>query len=246
MKESRHYNGCHTTTNHRGIIFKSLSKASRDFVTFTSHIDKPALDMGCAFGVATLPVLQKHKHIVACDLSKEHLRVLRENTPENLLCYLQTQVGCFPQDFQFKENSIGAIHCSHLLHFLTGDELMAGLEKFKVWLCETGKLFINVGTPSLPFLGHFQEEYLKRKHWVKWPGEMDEKDIKQYVTPEYIEWIGAEAMYSFCHPLDKETLSRALTESGFQIDEIYRYTLEDNGDLRKFKGENAHLSAVAH
>ncbi|WP_310619794.1 class I SAM-dependent methyltransferase [Flexibacterium corallicola] len=245
MKESRNYGNCHTTTNNRGVTV-SLSKASRDFVEFTSQIDKPAIDMGCAFGVATLPVLKKRKHIIACDLSEEHLATLRQETPKELLPYLQTQAGCFPQDFQFEESSIGAIHCSHLLHFLTGDELMEGLAKFKSWLCPNGKLFINVGTPDIPTFGDFPKEYERRKTTRKWPGELSKEDLDKYMVPEYVEWIGPDAMFSFCHAFDKDILSRALTQSGFHIDEIYIFTLEADGDLGRFMGKNAHLSAIAH
>ncbi|WP_310619793.1 class I SAM-dependent methyltransferase [Flexibacterium corallicola] len=233
------------TGNGRGITITGLPKASLDFIEFASQVKKPAIDMGCAFGVATKPLLNKRKKVFACDMSSAHLERLRSETPNDLLPYLSTHTGCFPQDFEFEENDIGAIHCSFLLHFLTGEELLSGLSKFKKWLDDDGKLFINVAMPSVPFLGTFGQDHEQRKQSMEWPGELYEKDLQHYLLPEFGEWIGPEAMFKFFHPMDKDILSRALTNSGFHIDELYIYTLEATGKLREYGGEDAHLSAIA-
>ncbi|WP_310619792.1 class I SAM-dependent methyltransferase [Flexibacterium corallicola] len=237
--------GSRKTNNNYGLSMNCLSKASRDFISFASQLDKPSIDMGCAYGVATRPLLDRGKTVFACDLSPNHLQSLREETPPRLSPFLRTQAGCFPQDFEFEDGSIGAIHCSLLFHFLTGEQVMDGLAKFRRWLCDEGRLFINVGTPKNPYLGNFPAEYEKRKGTMKWPGEISGEELSRFVLPEFIEWMGHNTMFRFVHRFDKDILSRALTSSGFHINELYAYTLEVNGKLHEFMGDENHLSAVA-
>ncbi|WP_310619797.1 class I SAM-dependent methyltransferase [Flexibacterium corallicola] len=247
MKKSHNtQEGIQRTSNNRGFTLSNLSKTSLDFIEFASHATKPSVDMGSAFGIATTPLLKKKKSVFACDLSPEHLEILRAETPREQLPFLTTLTGSFPEDFDFEKNSIGAIHCSHLLHFLTGEEVMLGLSKFRDWLCKEGKLFLTAGTPNLVFLSDFTKEFERRKLKVDWPGEMQAHDMAQYVMQDFTELIGSDAMYNYINVFDRDILTRMLMRSGFEIEELGLYTPDVSKELHTLMGENSLIYAIAH
>ncbi|WP_310619796.1 class I SAM-dependent methyltransferase [Flexibacterium corallicola] len=234
------------TANNRGFVMYNLSQASRDFIEFASHTSKPSLDMGSAFGIATHPLLEKRKEVIACDLSQEFLDILRSETPDELLPYLTTQTGCFPRDFDFEEDSIGAILCSHVFHFLTGKEVLSGLGQFRKWLCKGGKLFLTISTHKHPLLGDFPNEFQKRKQSMEWPGEMSEKDIEQFFTMSFKNFVGPDAIPKFCHAFDEEIMMKALNATGFEVEQLHTYTQKVTEELQQHVGENNFLAVVAH
>jgi SAM-dependent methyltransferase len=137
LKIQQHYQ----TKNSRGFMHP-LSKISKAFIDFSkSH--SPVIDMGCAYGNVTIAALNiGAKCVIACDMEMEHLKILEQEAGLNNADRLQLKQGIFPKEFDFAENSIGAIYASHILPFLSGDEVEQGFKKFYHWLKPEGKLFI--------------------------------------------------------------------------------------------------------
>ncbi|MTH97967.1 class I SAM-dependent methyltransferase [Roseibium sp. RKSG952] len=222
---TRNEDAVRRTSNKHGVTIQELNRVSRDFIKASAQATLPVMDMGCAYGVATLPVLEKRKHVIACDLNPEHLDVLREKTPPEFQPYLTTQPGKFPQDFDFPPNSLEAILCSYVLHFLTGEDLVIALAKLRNWLVPGGRLFANVVSPMFYSFAGFAAEYDRRKATETWPGIMDKETIRKHIAPGYLEWIGEDAMFDFCHAFDKEFFARTLEDAGFTVEEAFYYNI---------------------
>lgn len=238
------------TVNHRGVMVKHLSSNSQAFIDFAAQAKMPVIDMGCAYGVATLPALEKGAKVIACDLEPQHLAEIVRVATEKEFTGLTTEVGRFPQDFQFEENSIAAFHSSFVFHFLTGDQVMEGLGKVRKWLIPGGKVFLNTGTRYMPFLRDFQAEYECRlQNGVRWPGEIDEDTIDRFADADFKTVQPPEAVPRFIHMFDKAILSRALNESGFTIEHIDYYNLDWPGKFASVYGNKdipGLIAVVAH
>jgi len=153
----------------------------KKFILFSSKATAPVVDMGCAYGSTVIAALDAGaKDVIACDMEQEHLDALQnqlEGTP--LAASLTTKLGTFPNGFDFAANTLDAIHASHLLEYLNGDEVDQGLKNYYEWLRPGGKLFILTYTIYILELANtkFQNEYEQRlKANVKWPGYLEDYD----------------------------------------------------------------------
>jgi len=235
------------TLDKKGFMFKKLTEASKAFVAYAENAVKPVLDMGCAYGNATLPVLKKKKPVIACDLDPRHLDLLVEKVPPGLRKYLTVRPGAFPGDFDFPAKSLSAVHISHLLHFLRGDQIQEGIRKAYHWLDSGGKFFVNVGTPYQQALG-FIDEYRRREQEGRdWPGEMNAQDMELFWWPEVREKIPPEAFPSFMNLLTEKELRRVLESVGFHVEELYYVNPDLPPELVPFIGGDGKgwMSAIA-
>lgn len=208
------------TLDKKGFMFKSLTEASKAFVACAGDATRPVIDMGCAYGNVTLSVLKKNKHVIACDLDPRHLEVLMGKVPQDLRKYVTVLQGTFPEDFNFPGKSISAVHLSHVLHFLRGEQIQEGLGKAYHWLEPGGKVFINAGTPYQNILG-FVEEYQRREQEDRdWPGEMSADDLKRFISPALREQFPPDIIPTFFNGLTKKALRRALETEGFTVDKL--------------------------
>ncbi len=205
------------TKNSRGFMHP-LSQISKEFIKFSSQISKPVIDIGCAYGIAVIPALQRGASVIACDIEQEHLNILIGDAKKlNVASKLTTQTGKFPQDFNFEENSISAVLTSHLLAFLNGQEIELGLQKIYKWLTPGGKLFILAYTPYLAELIElFIPEYERRiKDHVRWPGYVE--DFGTFSTDK-ADKTGENNLPKKLHILDLPILKRELIKIGFRLE----------------------------
>jgi SAM-dependent methyltransferase len=176
LDTTKHYK----TKNSRGFMHP-ISEIGKKFVLFSSTAKSSVVDMGCAYGNTTIAALDAGaKAVIACDMEQEHLDALHnqlEGTP--VATSLTTKQGVFPNGFYFAANSLEAIHASHILEYLNGDEVEQGLANCFRWLRPGGKLFILTYTIYILELANdkFQTEYDERiKAKVKWPGYLEDFD----------------------------------------------------------------------
>jgi SAM-dependent methyltransferase len=162
-------------------------------------------------------VLEAGARVIALDLEESHLASIRQETERRSISNpLTTVVGQFPGSLHFEE--LDAIHCSNVLHFLSGSEIELGAGKMYEWLKPGGLLFLQVGTI---YAGHIKrllpvfEE--RRRAGVIWAGET--REAKKYVTAEF-----CKATPPFMNYLDALPLSLAFTQKGFRIQHAWYYT----------------------
>ena len=102
----------------------SLDELTRKFIDFSvTSAPGPALDVGAAYGVATLEVLGRRGKVIANDIEARHLEILRNRTPKGQLANLVLAPGRFPEELKLAEKSIGAVLISRVLHFFPAQPL---------------------------------------------------------------------------------------------------------------------------
>src|SRR5690606_16142727 len=69
------------TLNQMGYMFIKPEKFMQSFIDFSAEISDPVLDIGAAYGIATLAALEKGACVVANDLDKRHLDILKSKVP---------------------------------------------------------------------------------------------------------------------------------------------------------------------
>lgn len=205
------------TLNKFGRTSTVPNEYSQYFIDFSSTCCLPVMDIGAAFGVASIPALLKGAQVTAVDLDASQLEVLYSNTPPQIRSKLTILPGRFPEETDFRNSSFEAVHASNLFNFLTGREIMVGLKKIFDWLIPGGKLFIISGSPYAKNIRRFIPEYEKRsREGVKWPGEIDDLSL-------YSDDPTTKELPAFIHLLDDRVLKTALEEAGFLIERIEMY-----------------------
>lgn len=209
------------TKNKMGIMTTELSPPSQAFVEFSKNVEKPVLDIGCAYGAASIPALENGASVITCDLDQAHLEILRKNVPDDMHSRLITTAESFPYQLHFATTSLSAIHISMVLHFMKGDDILAGLKKCHDWLIPNGKLFVVNMTP---YLGLFDWQalslhYLERvENHEKWPGEIN--------CQQFAKGGWADQLPKFAHFFDLDQMKSITEQAGFFVEDIYYFCYE--------------------
>jgi hypothetical protein len=72
------------TDNAMGVMTSELSPAAEDFVAHARDARRPLLEVGAAYGNATLPALAAGATVIANDLSSSELAVLASSAPPRI------------------------------------------------------------------------------------------------------------------------------------------------------------------
>ncbi len=211
------------TLNGRGYMFEALDPISKAFTNFAAKQEGAALDIGCAYGVATLAALDKGARLVACDMDSRHLEILTSRCSEQFRDNLTTIVGKLP-DVTFQSQSFSAILASRILHFLTGEEIEQSVKSMSEWLEPGGKLFLVSDTPFMPPWNAQVNTYKeKKKNGDPWPGLV--LDFQSY----FAEDRQTGPYPDFLNPLDPDILSRICEQAGLVVERAEFFGLQRPG-----------------
>ncbi len=200
------------TPNRRGRTTSVLNEINEAFVAWAAHCSRPVLDIGCAFGIASLAALATGATVIANDIDESMLRALEDHAPQANRHRLKLICAAFPREFELPPASLDAAHDSNLLTFLCGKEIEAGLEKLHRWLAPVDRLFAISGTPWAANVRRFIPVFEERlARGVQWPGECD-------AVQEFADGPTAVELPSFLHLLDETTLGKALHRAGFEVE----------------------------
>lgn len=181
----------------------------------------PVLDIGAAYGIATLPALAAGATVIANDLDGAHLEVLASRCPAEARKRLVLVSGRFPRHLHFAESSLAAIHASNVLHFLTGPQLENAAASIAHWLTPGGRVFIQASTPwQKPwarFVPVFEEA---RAAGAAWPGWMED-------TRAHSDHGKLSQIPKSIHLLDEQTLRDLFESAGLAIERCWLYRRED-------------------
>ncbi len=227
------------TLNQMGYMFPRPEKFIQHFIDFSAKQPDPVLDIGAAYGVATIPALEKGAHVVATDMDERHLAILKSKVPPPLLSHLELKIGKMPSDLDFPENHFGAILASRILHFVDPNLIKECLFLIHKWLKPAGKFFYIGGTPYLGTYRNFLPQYEKNKQQGReWPGWIE--NMKDYVAPEQTAYLPP-----FINLIDEEILKKIMKEAGFKIEEMdYIPFGEAHSKDMRLDGRE-HLGAIA-
>lgn len=227
------------TLNGTGSMFLVLDDYAKEFIDYSGSSGKPAAEIGCAYGIATIAALEQGATVTACDMEPRHLKILRERTPEKFRARLTTKVGKLP-DIDLPENAFGSLLCSRVLHFLYGNDVDKSVAQMFRWLRPGGRLFLVADTPYgiyRNFIPVFEERLANGE---RWPGELEE-------TAHYLPFEVPEKNSGpeFLHFLCPEQLTRTAEEAGFVVEKSGYIARPDFRGLGHLDGrENSGLVAV--
>lgn len=230
--------GLIVTLNKMGYMNTEPEFYNEAFIDFAGQCLDPCLEIGTAYGKTTIAALKKGATMIANDLSKDHLDIVLQNTPETLRNNLTLMPGAFPDALSIEDNRLGAVLSSRMLNFLDPETLPSSIDKIFKWIRPGGKFFVLV---SSPYMGNFKEfvpHYLAARAQNKlWPGLL--KDMANTV-PER-----AGDLPPFMNLLDIEDIALLLVNSGFHIEHIGYSPVSSRypSDVR-FDGRE-HVGAIA-
>jgi SAM-dependent methyltransferase len=209
------------THNKTGWASNQLNAVSELFVAHCRSVTLPVLDIGAAFGLATLAALEAGATVIANDLEPSHLAVIATSVPAAHAPRLVLIPGRFPRQLRLAEGSLGAVHASNVLHFLTGAQLAIGMASIAHWLAPGGKLFVQAATPwQQPFERFIPVFETRRREGAEWPGWME--DTTEYSTHRRLSQIPPSI-----HLLDDETLRRIAGNAGLEVEAAWLYRRAD-------------------
>ena len=197
--------------NGRGFMEQDLNDISKSFVEESSTLEGLSLDVGCAYGIASIAALKKGSKVLASDMDQAHLDILLQETPDELKDNLTTRVGTLP-NIDFKNESFTTIHCSRCLHFLTPNELIDTLKNMYNWLQPGGRVYLITDTCySGPWKNYLPEFEKKLEAGDPFPGFIDNV-LDCLPIPRL-----PKGMTPHMNCLDPDTLSRECKSAGFEI-----------------------------
>lgn len=213
-------NGFVKTLNNMGYMTSTLDPFSTEFAKFAAHAPGPALDIGAAYGVASLAALGQGAEVWANDCEPRHLEILAARVPPALRPRLRLLPGRFPDELELSDGSIGCALICRVMHFFDGPKIEESAHKLLRWLAPGGKVFVVAETPYLKNFRAFIPIYESRQQANQpWPGLVE--DVAA-IAPER----GA-SLPSRMHFLDPAVLSRVFAAAGFEIETARTFARPD-------------------
>lgn len=231
-------NGFVKTLNNMGYMTSTLDPFSLEFVAFAPQAPGPSLEIGAAYGVATLPALAQGASVIANDLDARHLQILTDRVPEAHRSRFSTIAGSFPEEIRLEKGVLGATLVARVLHFFDGPKIELSMHQIAAWLAPGGKLFIVAETPYLKNFLKFQPIYEARKRaGAKWPGFVE--NVHE-IAPDRAKFLPKTM-----HLLDADVLRRAAEDAGLIVEKVHTIPRPDFPEDIRFDGrESVGLVAV--
>lgn len=211
------------TENKKGFTY-SLTSFGKAFVDYASRSAAPVVDIGCAYGIATLPALLTGAKVIAVDIEEKHLQSIERSLDPAVRSNLTTIKAPFPH-FDLQPSSVSAVYLSQVLPFLTPAEINAGARKIYDWLTPGGHVFIVSFTPYISHVSSYLPIYEQRKRSGE-PFAGYVEDLPAYCNNENMRQNLPEKIMH----VDREDLETTFTAAGFVIKEL-RYFGEEEGEL---------------
>ena len=118
------------TLNQMGFMLTKVDPFVQKFVDYTiNNKQKWHLDVGAAYGIATLQCIKGGARIIANDLDTEHLNVIQSQIAHEKLHNFKACAGDIRKDINFSKESIASVLFSRVLHFFNGQEIIDCLKK---------------------------------------------------------------------------------------------------------------------
>jgi acyl transferase domain-containing protein len=242
------------TLNGTGAMTTVLPACSQMFVEFAATSGGEVMDMGCAYGVATVAALEQGARVLAVDIETQHLTILANSVAPHLRARLSTQAGALP-DMDFAPGRFQAIHAGRVLHFLPPQAFRQSIRKMAQWLAPGGRLFLICDTPYFPHWAARVDEYERLNALgEEWPGYI--ADIAGYFRSR-AQASASNAIDSGSHasdalsgaPLinlvDPEILARECQLAGLRVEEAGYEGLAIDYDGEAATGGVEHASVIA-
>ena len=201
-----------------------------------------ALEIGCAFGAASLAVLRNGgRHVVANDLDAGHLKALREkwdadvatlSLPEGrALPKLDTVRGRMPDALKLPAFKTlpppKTILAANVIHFLSPDQVRTLFRALYELAAPGAALFVSSDSPWTRAYAPFTKLYtLKRILRHPAPGYHPIPPVARFVLPERLRQIPCY------HVMEEWQLVDALEEAGWNVEQSGFFAGDENNPAR--------------
>jgi SAM-dependent methyltransferase len=201
------------TLNQQGYALATLDEYTQAFVDFAATCSQPVVDVGAAYGLTSLPALKAGARVIALDLDRRHLDILREQVPLEYITNLTTLAAEFPERLPVPSASVGAFMLARVAHFFTPKRFQLAVEKMHEWLVPEGKVFLTAETPYLKNWEAFRPVYdQRRKMGETWPGFIE--GVSRYASSRSVNLPPSMMLF------DKDVLERVFTQAGFVVEKL--------------------------
>lgn len=228
--------GLIATDNAMGIMTTELSPAAAAFVQWAATARSPLLEIGAAYGNATLPALEAGATVIANDLSATELAVLARAAGEKRR-HLVLAPARFPGELYLGESSLSGVLAAQVLHFLDGPGVEEAFRAVYRWLEPGGYFFVLVMTPSLSYYRTLRPEFEERvRRGERWPGIFDPRTV---ATPDWKDHLPP-----MVHLFEKDILRRCCEAAGLAIETMEYFCFKNFPDKHRTDGHE-YISLVA-
>lgn len=204
------------TLNSMGYMTATKDRYMREFITFSALCREPVLDIGAAYGIATIAALEAGASVIANGIDPKHLQILQSLVSQEQRDHLTLLPGAFPHSLDLPELSIGAVLIARVVHFFDPMTLEASAEVLFRCLVPEGKVFLTAETPYLGNWKAFHAIYEERKAMGNpWPGFIE--DVPRYCSNR------SSHLPAVMHLLDPEVLTRTFQQAGFLVEEAQTF-----------------------
>jgi SAM-dependent methyltransferase len=232
-------NGMVATLNGTGFMFERRDRFADAFIAYAAEVRRPVLELGCAYGVSTIPALEAGAIITASDLDPRHLEILKGKVSPALLANLTLKAGALP-DIDFPDNHYAAILCSRVLHFLTGEDVDASVRNMARWLAPGGRLYLVADAPYGIWRRAIPQFEGGKASGERWPGLI--VGLHNFLGTPSSKPIEQPP---FMNLMDPDILARTCREAGLEVVDAAFIPRPDFGGMGRMDGrENAGVMAV--
>ncbi len=221
------------TLNQQGFMRIELDQFSRQWIEEATKSSHPFLEIGAAYGQASVEAVENGALIIANDIEIKHLGVIRNRVNKKYHKNLYLNCGSFPDEVDIPDNSIGGVLCCRVSHFFTTEQMLMSLYKIYEMLVPGGSLFfVSVSPYHYTLRDKFLPIFLDRKEsGDNNPGYID--NMKQYMPlPESAEYVP-----EFLNTFDVDTITKLMKINNFEIIEgrLFDYS-KNNSQGKGFTG----------
>ncbi|WP_406346322.1 amino acid adenylation domain-containing protein [Streptomyces sp. NBC_00648] len=205
------FGGMVATLNRTGVMVEHLIPYSSEFAEYAGECGGEVLDLGCAYGIASIAALERGARVVALDMEKKHLDILGQRVNDDARTRLTLRQGVLP-DVDFEDGRFTAVHASRVMHFLTPEGVGVTLRKMFRWLEPGGKVFLSTDSPYFGYWASKAADYeARRRAGDPWPGYIE--DVAAHFEAAHV--VGGP---SLINALDPEVFQRECEAAGFVVE----------------------------
>ncbi|MFE0729509.1 amino acid adenylation domain-containing protein [Streptomyces antibioticus] len=205
------FGGMVATLNRTGVMVERLIPYSEEFAKYAGDSGGEALDLGCAYGVASIAALERGARVVALDMEQKHLDILGQRVNDEARQRLSLRQGMLP-DVDFEAGRFTAVHASRVMHFLAPDDFRLTLRKMYDWLRPGGKVFLSSDSPYFGYWASKAADYEARRDvGDPWPGYID--DVAAHFKAAHV--VGGPPLIN---AIDPEVFRRECEAAGFVVE----------------------------
>lgn len=103
--------------------------------------NEEVIDLGCGTGNNSLYLLERGKHVIACDYSDEAMRIVKEHLPT-----IKTKQFDMTETFPFEDNFTDLVIADLCLHYFSNEDTIKILKELKRVIIPNSNLIFRVNS----------------------------------------------------------------------------------------------------